>query len=96
MDINECLSSMKNLEGSIDVDSCIRFAVMLSSYIPKHFLVNSSEGKENKKDSYVKKPWKAPVESVEASNDKVFLLSVSEMLQLNIKPLIIDIRSEKE
>jgi len=96
MDINECLSSMKNLEGSIDVDSCIKFAVMLSSYIPKHFLVNSSEGKENKKDSYIKRPWEASVDSIEASNNKVFKLSVSEMLQLDRKPLIIDIRSEKE
>jgi len=101
MDLNDCLSCIKSLEGIVDVDNCIKFAVMMTSLLSSNFFSIPYCSEEHNEDEYQNefystRPWEVPINSVEVSNQRVFSISVFEMLALNKKPLVIDIRSEKE
>lgn len=100
MDANECMSSMKNLEGLIDVANCVKFAVMMSRILPKAILNlktrKEQDEAEYKKDYYKQRPWEIPRDLVEMNNARIFEISVEEMSRLRTKPLIIDVRPEKE
>src|SRR5690349_21540652 len=73
MDLNECLSCIKSLEGILDIESCINFAVTMSSCLLKNFLtINYCKEKGNeteyKNEFYSTRPWEIPLSPLEVSN----------------------------
>lgn len=67
MNLNECMSCIRNLEGIIDLNACIAYAGDILESLPGSFFnVNSLKNKENINEYdnqfYLERPWEIPVE----------------------------------
>lgn len=103
-DLNECLSCLKHLEGIVDVENCLNFATVASQLIPESMLVcNLMKKGMSKNDEafagefYEKRPWEIPYTEEALSKINSFQITVFElMMSLDMKPIILDVRPEKE
>lgn len=100
MDFNECAACIKNLEGLVDIDHCIQYAVVMAKSLPKSFLVlnyrKEGDDEQFQNEFYTTRPWEIPPRLTDLTTQKNFSISIFEMVSLKHKPLIIDVRSEKE
>ena len=101
MNLNECMSCIRNLEGIIDINSCIYYAGEILEYLPgSFFIVNSLKNKEQiheyDNQFYLERPWEIPIELAILEKRLVPFISVFDFMGLGFDPIIIDIRTIQE
>lgn len=101
MNLNECMSCIRNLEGIIDINSCIYYAGEILEHLPgSFFFVNSLKNKEEvgqyDNQFYLDHPWEIPMELSILEKRLVPYITVFDFLSITFDPIIIDIRNIQE
>ena len=103
-DFSECISCLKHLEGIVDIENCLKFATIALQLIPQSILTcNIMKTDMEKGDQafanefYDKRPWEIPYTEEMLEQINSFHITVFElMMSLEQKPIILDVRTEKE
>lgn len=101
MNLNDCMSCIRNLEGIVDFDACLHFSGELLEILPgSFFAVNSLKSQDKISDFesefYTSRPWEIPLEFSILEKRFVPYISNFDLMSLKNDPLIIDIRSVQE
>ena len=101
MNLNECMSCIRNLEGIIDINACIAYAGDILESLPGSFFnVNSLKNKENiheyDNQFYLERPWEIPVELSILEKRMVPFISVFDLMSLSVETILMDIRTVPE
>lgn len=101
MNLNECMSCIRNLEGIFDFHGCLFYAGELLECLPNSFfIVNSLKNNENINEFdnqfYRDHPWEIPLELSFLEKRQLPYISVFDFIGLKNEPLVIDIRTIQE
>ena len=98
MNLSDCMSCIRNLEGIVDLDFCLYYSAFICQKLSSSFFsLNYSQEEDQNYDTpfYKERPWEIPLEFHILECRSLVYISVFDLMAFN-EPIIVDIRNQTE